>query len=160
MPLIELETEIRALISRVFELARSIDAHAASTSESGERAVASRTSGLIELGEAVTWEATHFGVKQRLSVEISEFQPPVLFRDRMISGAFASMDHIHRFEKTPNGTCMRDAFAFVAPLGILGRLAENLFLTRYMRKFLSSRNGILKQVAESDEWVRYLPNES
>ncbi len=50
MPLIELSTGIRAPIERVFDLARSIDAHVASTGQTRERAVAGRTSGLIELG--------------------------------------------------------------------------------------------------------------
>ena len=66
MPVIELTTYIEAPIERVFDLARSVDAHTASTSQSKERAVAGRTSGLIEQDETVTWEATHFGIKQSL----------------------------------------------------------------------------------------------
>jgi hypothetical protein len=33
-----------------------------------------------------------------------------------------------------------------------------MFLTRYMAKFLRTRNHILKQLAESDRWQRYLPS--
>jgi ligand-binding SRPBCC domain-containing protein len=93
MPLIELETRIDAPIERVFDLARSIDAHMASTKGSSEKAVAGCTSGLIGDGETVTWEATHFGVKQRLSVRVTKFDRPHLFEDEMIRGAFASMSH-------------------------------------------------------------------
>ncbi|MEM9479861.1 MAG: SRPBCC family protein [Verrucomicrobiota bacterium] len=157
MSVITLETEIHAPAERVFDLARSIDAHTASTSKTGERAVAGRTSGLIELGETVTWEATHFGVKQRLSVEITELDRPKRFRDRMINGAFAHMDHVHLFEPTSSGTRMKDEFQFSAPLGIFGRIAEKLFLTGYMRNFLCERNAILKRMAESDEWREFLP---
>ena len=54
---------------------------------------------------------------------------------------------------------MRDVFDFDAPLGPLGWLANVLFLTRYMRKFLLIRNETLKAVAESpDRWRRYLPD--
>jgi hypothetical protein len=44
---------------------------------------------------------------------------------------------------------MIDEFSFRAPLGVLGRLAETLFLTHYMKGLLLSRNRFLKQVAES-----------
>ena len=68
MPLIVLETRIRAPRERVFDLARSIDAHQSSTSGTSERAVAGVTSGLIGLGEEVTWRARHLGVTQHLTV--------------------------------------------------------------------------------------------
>ncbi len=117
-----------------------------------------RTSGLIEDGETVTWDAKHFGIKQRLSVRVTKFDRPHLFGDEMISGAFASMDHTHRFTASGEGTLMKDEFRFSAPLGILGRIAEGLFLTSYMTRFLAKRAAELKGMAESDEWQRYLPN--
>lgn len=42
---------------RLFDLARSIDAHVESQKGSGERAVAGVTSGLIGEGQEVTWRA-------------------------------------------------------------------------------------------------------
>jgi len=54
------------------------------------------------------------------------------------------------------GTVMRDRFEFESPLGILGRMANWLFLTSYMRRFLVRRNQVLKQLAESTEGSRYL----
>jgi hypothetical protein len=61
MPKIELHTEIDAPIERVFDLARSIDLHMLSTSHTNEKAIAGKTSGLIGLGEWVTWRAKHLG---------------------------------------------------------------------------------------------------
>jgi hypothetical protein len=52
---------------------------------------------------------------------------------------------------------MRDVFDFRSPLGILGHMADRLFLTRYMRSLLQTRNSTIKAVAESDQWQRYLP---
>lgn len=157
MPVIIIETLIEAPIERVFDLARSIDLHRLSTRQTHEQAIAGRTSGLIGLGETVTWRAKHFGIYQKLSVVITEFDRPFSFTDRMLTGAFASMEHQHQFESVDTGnTLMRDIFTFKAPLGILGRLAEALFLTNYMRKFLISKNKILKQVAEGEEWKEIL----
>ena len=63
MPIVKLVTDIRAPIERVFDLSLSIDMHKASMAGSGETAVAGVTSGLIGLGESVTWRARHFGVR-------------------------------------------------------------------------------------------------
>jgi len=62
---------INAPIERCFDLARDIDFHQRSLTDTGERAIGGVTSGLIALGETVTWEATHFGVRQRLTVRIT-----------------------------------------------------------------------------------------
>lgn len=43
-----------------FDLSLSIDAHLGSVQRSGERAVGGVTSGVIGLGEFVTWRARHF----------------------------------------------------------------------------------------------------
>ena len=158
MPRLEIITEIAAPIGRVFDLARSIDAHMASTAGTEESAVAGRVSGLIEAGETVTWEARHFLIRQRMSVKITDCERPHFFRDEMIRGAFASMHHIHRFSLTADGTLMKDEFHFNAPLGWLGRVAEMLFLIRYMRDFLNRRAAALKAMAESEEWRRFLPD--
>ena len=160
MPLIELESAINAPIERVFDLARSIDAHTHSTSQTGERAIAGCTTGLIGMGDTVTWEARHFGVRQQLTVRITAFDRPRMFSDEMVSGAFKSMRHTHSFAAEGTKTKMTDQFEFTAPLGMLGRIAELAFLTRYMTRFLETRNRALKRMAESEEWKHFLSNNS
>ena len=156
MPLIELTTLIRAPRERVFDLARSIDAHQHTTSGTGERAVPGVTRGLIGMGDEVTWEARHFGIRQRLTVRVTAFDPPKHFQDIMVSGAFKRMVHDHEFAEHAEGTLMRDRFEFQSPLGVLGQLVDLLFLTSYMRQFLIRRNAGLRRLAESAEWRRYL----
>ena len=157
MPRIELFTTIHAPIGRVFDLARSIDLHSDSLAATGEQAVGGVTSGMIGPGETVTWRARHFGVWQHLTSRITIFEPPYRFGDRMVRGAFKRFDHEHSFTaQDDDTTLMRDVFDFDAPLGLLGRLANRLFLARYMRRFLLIRNETLKAVAESDQWRRYL----
>jgi len=82
---------------------------------------------------------------------------PRHFRDSMVRGAFARFDHDHYFEESNGGTLMRDVFDYRAPLGPLGWLAERLFLTAYMRRFLLTRLRELKALAESDDWARFVP---
>ena len=156
MPVIKLTTVICAPRTRVFDLARSIDAHQDSTEGTQERAVAGVTKGLIGQNDEVTWEARHFGVRQRLRVRVTVFDPPNHFQDIMVSGAFKRMIHDHEFSNHPTGTLMSDRFEFESPFGIFGEIADRFFLTAYMRRFLIRRNDVLKRLAESDGWKRYI----
>ena len=157
MARIELSLLVAAPPSRCFDLARSIDAHVQSTAATGERAIGGRTSGLLALGDEVTWRARHLGVWQELTSRITAFERPRHFRDSMVRGAFARFDHDHYFEPANGDTLLRDVFDYRAPLGPLGWLAERLFLSAYMRRFLLLRMRELKVLAESDGWVRFLP---
>ena len=148
MPVILLETFISAPVQDCFDAARNLDLHLGSMEHTGEKAVAGKLSGLAESGDAITWEAVHFGVRQRLTVEIGKMNPPYFFEDFMVKGAFAEMHHSHYFDLVPGGTRMRDVFQFRAPFGLLGRMAEGLFLIRYMRNLLLTRNQFLKQTLE------------
>jgi ligand-binding SRPBCC domain-containing protein len=156
MPILQISTSIAAPVERVFDLARSIDLHQQSATGTGERAVAGRTLGLLGLNEEVTWRGRHFGIWQKLTVCITAMDRPVYFSDEMVRGAFRRMEHQHYFVATSEGTLMRDVFSFTSPLGILGRLADVLFLKRHMREFIVERNRILKETAETAAWQRYI----
>lgn len=148
MPFIRLETLIRAPAGLCFDLSRDIDAHVASTNGTHERAVAGVTSGLINLGESVTWEATHFFVRQRMTSKITAFERPRMFVDEMQRGPFKRWRHAHLFEEKNGATLMIDEVEYASPLGPLGRLADALFLERYMTGLLAGRNAYLKRLAE------------
>lgn len=111
----------------------------------GERAVGGRTSGLIELHEEVTWRGRHFGVVQQFTSRITAFDRPRHFRDEMQRGAFRSFVHDHYFVEENGLTRMTDVLAFAAPLGILGRIAERLFLRRYLERLLTARGKTIAQ---------------
>ena len=148
MSTIELKTYIKADIKSCFDLSRSIDFHQESLEHSNEKAIAGKTSGLIELNEWVTWEAKHLGVKQQLTSKITKFDSPYYFVDEMVSGPFRSIFHEHIFEEKDNQTVMIDRFGFESPFGILGQFVNCLFLTRYMKKLLETRNLALKERLE------------
>ena len=149
MPNIHLNTLIQADIETVFDLSRSIDLHTISTGKTDEKAIAGKTSGLIGLNESVTWRARHFGIDQTLTSKIIAYHRPLYFVDEMVSGAFKSFKHEHHFAQVNQGTLMTDHFHYQSPFGILGNLADFLFLKKYMTAFLTERNQVLKQYAET-----------
>ena len=152
-------TVIRAPIERCFDLARSVEVHLAGNVHSGESAVAAGgvTSGLLSMAQSVTWRAKHLGVWHKLTSEITAMDRPAYFQDTMIEGDFRFMRHDHFFRSFSSGqTEMKDVFCFAAPLPVLGRLAEIVFLRRYMRNLLHERIVVLKQIAEAPNWRKYL----
>ena len=157
MPIIKLETLIKANSYIVFDLSRSIDLQSKFVTDSSEKAVAGRTSGLINLDETVTYRGKHLGVTQNLTSRVTDMDRPHFFADEMEKGAFKSMKHEHHFIETDEGTMMKDVFNFQSPMGILGKLANTLFLKSYMTNFLKNRNKVIKEFAETRRWKEVLP---
>ena len=149
MSIIYLETIIKADIHKVFDLSRDIDLHQKSTFKTNEKAIAGRTSGLIELGETVTWRAKHLGFYQTHTSEITEMKKPNHFTDVMLKGTFKSVKHQHIFKTSGENTIMTDIFEFESPFGIIGKFFNTVFLESYMKEFLSERNRLIKITAES-----------
>ena len=95
MPIVKLETKINSTLEICFDLSRSIDLHKISTAHTKEKAIDGVTTGLINLNEFVTWQAVHFGIKQKLTSKITAFNKPFHFRDEQVKGAFKFIIHDH-----------------------------------------------------------------
>lgn len=145
MQTVTVHTLITAPIAVCFDAARDLDLHVQSMAHTGERAVGGRTSGLIELDEEVTWRGRHFGVVQHFTSRITAFDRPRHFRDEMQRGAFRSFVHDHYFVEENDVTQMTDVLVFSAPLGVLGRIAERLFLRSYLERLLTGRAKTIAQ---------------
>jgi len=149
MPMIEIDIIIPATAEVCFDMARDIDLHLRSMAQTKEKIVAGIRGGLLGLGQDVTWEATHFFIRQRLAIRITAFDPPRHFRDSQVEGPFRRMDHDHFFFPVKNGAATRivDRFDYESPLEWLGKLADVIFLERYLRRLLEERNRFLLETA-------------
>jgi ligand-binding SRPBCC domain-containing protein len=146
----EVVTGIAAPPRRVFELSLEVEVHTASMAGSGEQAVGGVTAGRMKLGDTVTWQARHFGLRWRMTSRISACDPPGSFVDEQVAGPFARWRHVHHFEPDGNGgTVMRDVVDFAAPLGPLGTVAERTVLGWYMPRLIRLRNEHLRKAAEA-----------
>ncbi len=157
MPVILVKTTIQAPRERVFDLSRSLDIHITSTVKTNEKVISAKKTGLLELGEEVTWRAKHLGVYQNLTSKITSLNYPDFFVDEMQKGIFKRFSHKHIFKRiSKNETLMMDEFDYESPFGVLGKIADTLFLKNYMERFLKERNQVIKEVAESREWKKSL----
>ena len=148
MPTIKHKQFIKAPTAICFDLARNVDIHTKTTAKTKEKAVNGVTEGLLEEGDTVTWEATHFGIRQRLTAKVTYMEKPHIFVDIMVKGAFSSFTHTHQFKEQHGGTLMIDTFEYKSTFGIIGKIADKLFLEKYMSKFIISRANELKGIAE------------
>ncbi|WP_445452791.1 SRPBCC family protein [Flavobacterium sp. 25HG05S-40] len=149
MTTIHLITKIKAPIQTVFNLSRDIDVHQQSTFQSNEKAIAGRTSGLIELNETVTWKGKHFGCYLKHQSKITEMEMPNYFVDEMVKGHFKSFRHEHTFVSQNGTTVMIDFLQYETLFGIFGKLFDQLLLQKHLTDFLLKRNEILKDLAEN-----------
>jgi hypothetical protein len=152
LTLIRLETLIAAPPQRCFDLSLSVDLHLASAGTTRERVVSGPASGVLGPGDTVTWAGWHMGGRRRLTVRVTAYDPPRMFRDEMVEGPFRHMRHDHLFEPHDRGTWMRDEFDFASRFPLF----DVLVLRPYLRRFLARRNATIRRVAESGEWRRYL----
>ncbi len=126
----------------------------------GEKIVSGRTSGLIELGEFVEFEAAHLGLVRRLCATITTFNRPQNFIDEQNKGPFRTLRHEHRFILSPDNpsiTLVEDHLYIVVGWSIFGLIAERALVVPHLRKVLTQHQLNLKAALESEEWKRFLP---
>lgn len=129
---------------------RDVRLHTKTVARTVERAVDGVTDGKIGLGQTVTFEGKHLGFRQRMTVKVIEFDRPRLFVDEMIEGKFKSFKHVHEFRSDGDMTFMKDTLIWTSPFGILGRLVDAVALKRHLTELVTSRNAMLKQIAENE----------
>ena len=156
MPFIHLTTFIAAPAERVFNLSRSVDVHKLSMKRYAEEPVGSLRTGLMNLNDVVTWQAKHLFKERKLKVKITALQSPFQFTDEMVEGDFTKLKHEHHFKPIENGTIMIDQFWYEIPYGRFGAIFNTVFLKRYMEGLLQQRNQLIKQLAEGDQWKKYV----
>ena len=78
----------------------------------------------------------------------------IYFKDEMVNGIFNSFSHEHHFSEIDAlNTLKKDIIKFSAPLGSLGLIAEQVFLRRYMTKFIQRKNSDFKALLENKNTV-------
>lgn len=145
MPEIVQRTMVRAPVSEVFEVSLDLDVERVAGKRFKVRAVegGGRTTGRIALGEKVTWRMRLMGLfPVTHTSSITELDAPRRFVDRMAHGVFADFRHEHTYESEgPQMTIMTDRMTWRSPLGLLGRVADSLFVRRTLRQLLADRNS-------------------
>jgi ligand-binding SRPBCC domain-containing protein len=156
METLRIGTWIDAPVERCFLLSLSVDLHVASARSTQGKPVAGPAQVIVGEGETLTFRGRHFGVRWRHTSLIEILRPHSYYRDVMIAGPFQHFEHDHHFAAMDDGTRMRDEVRFSARWGLLGRLACRTILRQRLKMFLMERNAMIKRLAESEDWHKYL----
>jgi len=147
---IEVVTLVKAAPEVVFDLELDVDVHSASLPGSRETATTSSGRRRLALGDEVTFQARHLGLRWSMTSRITVHDRPHCFVDEQTTGPFRMLRHEHRFDGLgPAGTRMTDRMTVSAPLGPLGSAATRLVLAPYLRRLLEQRAAHIKRVAEA-----------
>lgn len=139
--IVVVETSIAAPVELCFDLALDVDVHAESAAFSGERVVEpGRTSGVLQVGDLLTFEGRHFGIRQRFTTRITEADRPLRFVDEMVRGFFRRLRHVHEFHPRDGCTLMRDVLEFEGAFAFI--------LERHMTWFVTTKQQHLKEIIE------------
>ena len=140
MPTLIIETRINAAPETCFDLIRQ------ASRETNVQTI----NGAFEKGQTVTFQSSFLGFEQNLTLEITEFERPKIFIDEMIKGNFKTFRHTHEFTLQNNSqTLLKDVFEWTSPFGIVGRIFDEMFLIKRLRKISLRRNQRLKQISET-----------
>jgi len=126
----------------------------------GMKPVNGRTSGLIEMNDRVLWRGWKFGLPVKHETLITAYDRPHFFQDTMARGQFAHFHHDHRLEEVGGRTLFVDVVNFSLPFGVAGRFVGRSIVVPHVLGLLRRRYTLLKRIAESDEWQRYLQPET
>ena len=152
------EVIVHAPLQRCFLLSTSVEIV---QRELRMEPVEGRTSGLVQAGDTVLWRGFKFGLPQFHRSVIEEFRPPVYFSDRMVAGRFRAFQHCHAFEPLPDGLVrMRDEVRFTMRWGLFGVILGRILIAPHVRNLLRRRFALLKRIAESDEWRKFVSDEN
>lgn len=77
--------------------------------------------------------------------EISHVEENKFFVDEQRYGPYSMWHHEHHFKELDNGIEMTDIVSYVPPFGILGRIANSLFISKQVRGIFDYRSQVLEK---------------
>lgn len=94
---------------------------------------------VMRRGLILDYQVRIFGVRRPWRSLISEYDPPVGFRDEQVIGPYRVWDHRHRFWRDGDDTVIEDVVAYDPPGRLLGALLDRVAIRRQLRQIFDFR---------------------
>jgi ligand-binding SRPBCC domain-containing protein len=150
-------THVNAPIDRCFLLGTSLKLVSRTL---GMHALERDETGLVQPNDHLIWHGWKFGFPQMHETLVTAYDRPHYFQDSMGRGRFKRYQHEHTFTEIDGHTLLHDKIRFSLPLGWAGDMVARSVVVPYIAGMLHRHLQLLKRVAETDEWRKYLPAES
>jgi ligand-binding SRPBCC domain-containing protein len=148
-------THVNAPIDRCFLLATSVEL----VSRTIRMHAIERKAGLVQPDDQLIWHGWKFGLPQMHETLITAYERPHYFQDTMGRGRFRRYQHEHTLTEIDGHTLLHDKIRFSLPLGWVGDAVAKYVMVPYIARLLHFHLQLLKRVAETEEWRKYLPAE-
>lgn len=79
---------------------------------------------------------------------ISDVEPPRRFVDTAEKSPFAYWQHVHEFVSEGDRTLLRDTVTYIPPMGLIGWVANALFISRDIDRMFAFRHRVTKEEVE------------
>ena len=86
------------------------------------------------------------GIKLNWVTEITHVREKLFFVDEQRRGPYRIWHHEHHFREVEGGVEMRDILHYRVPFGVLGMLADHLFVKRKVRGIFSFREKRIREL--------------
>ncbi len=86
------------------------------------------------------------GIPMNWVTEITHVREPYFFVDEQRFGPYSFWHHQHHFRKVREGVEMEDLVSYKIPLGLLGKIANALFVRKRLEYIFDYRYKILEQI--------------
>lgn len=152
MSTIHLTTFIAAPIERVFDLSRNLAIYKTLMQGRKEKFTSGSASNLMSHGETITFQAKHFGKSRLVTTRVMDLKKPSSIVQEQVKGDLVHFKHEHHFKAVENGTILIDLIDFEGPRDVFGKLMGKLYLKKYLEAYVSKRNSLIRQYAETEKW--------
>lgn len=106
--------------------------------------------GKLKKGAEYEIKITRYGISVVWGIVIEEIAENDFVRDRQSHGPFSLWIHTQKFEDHGQGTLLTDLIEYDVPFGLLGKLADDLFVRRDLNMIFKHRHDrIAKKFAEA-----------
>jgi len=86
------------------------------------------------------------GIKTTWVTEITQVEDKKFFVDEQRVGPYTIWHHQHHLELTDDGVLMKDIVSYQPPFGILGRIANTLFIKAKLKEIFEHRRKAMDQI--------------
>ena len=100
------------------------------------------TSPLTKLKKGSEYEIrlTRIGISLLWGIVIEDLVPGEFVRDRQNHGPFSLWVHTQKFDDHGKGTLLTDLIEYDVPFGLIGKLADDIFVRRDLQRIINHRH--------------------
>jgi ligand-binding SRPBCC domain-containing protein len=103
----------------------------------------------MEPGALIDYRLHYRGVPLGWTSQIEVWEPGRQFVDRQLRGPYRLWHHRHTFVEAGAGTVIEDEVHYAAPFGVLGELAQPLFVERDLERIFDYRHAAVRRIFDA-----------